>query len=63
MKVKVVFDTEIFDEHMRGYFEDYFRRDIKAVELKDRIGWSRELIERHLAGIFSEGNSTIVTEK
>ena len=53
-RYRLEFDAHrIFTPEALPVMERYFNGEIRAVEASRRLGWSRQMFERHLAGIFS----------
>jgi len=47
------FSLDIFRDHARPVIRSYLTGKIRAHEAARELGWSREMWEKHMAGIFS----------
>lgn len=62
-KFRIVFDMKLFKEDWRPHVAKYMRGEIPANVAAQRIGITREVWERHMAGIFSNALKRIIVEE
>ena len=59
-EVQVNFNSGLFDPKTRRELNRYFTRTQNAIKTSVRLGLTRNEFNNLLAGIFAEGNSSIV---
>lgn len=52
-KVLVLFDMKMFTSEVKPVMLSYFKGEVTALEASKLLGWSKEVWERHMSGIFS----------